>query len=326
MLGVFLSAAGRGFIMRHHSSRGIFAIAFGLLAVATTAQAGNESWVSATGTNTGTCPITAPCRTFQFAHDQTNNNGAINVLTSGNYGPLTISKPISIVADGVEAVINSGANGAGIIVQAGANAIVSLRGLSIDLRGTANTGINFVSGAALHVQNCVIRRSVDGIRFVPASGTSELYVADSVVAGANNYGIEVSPTGSGGATAVLERVRVEKASSIGIAFFSNNTTGSITATVRDSVAAGSGGNSGISAFGGGGGTTNVMIDRSASVNNSTGIGAGGAGTTVRIGDSTVSGNAVGLGIGSGGVIASYGTNKVNGNTVDGVTPTPVAMK
>ena len=36
-----------------------------------------------------------------------NNNGAINVLTSGNFGPLTITKPISIVADGVEATIGA---------------------------------------------------------------------------------------------------------------------------------------------------------------------------------------------------------------------------
>ena len=105
----FFSAEG-GFIMRHHAiSIRVFAVACGLLASASIAQAANETWVSGTGTDAGNCPRTAPCRTFQFAHDQTNNNGAINVLTSGNFGPLTITKPISIVADGVEAVINTGA-------------------------------------------------------------------------------------------------------------------------------------------------------------------------------------------------------------------------
>ncbi len=97
------------------------------------AQAAIATWVSGTGSDAGNCQITAPCRTFAFAHDQTNNNGAINVLSSGNFGPLTITKPISIVSDGVEAVINTGANGAGIVVQAGA-AAVSLRGLTIDMR------------------------------------------------------------------------------------------------------------------------------------------------------------------------------------------------
>jgi hypothetical protein len=45
-------------------------------------------------------------------------------------------------------------------------------------------GIGFVSGGALHVQNCVIRKAGSGILFLPASGTPELYVADSVIADA----------------------------------------------------------------------------------------------------------------------------------------------
>ena len=111
--------------MRHDSlSIGIIAIACGLSINAGTALAANETWVSGTGTDAGNCPRTAPCRTFQFAHDQTNNNGAINVLSSGNFGPVTITKPISIVAEGVEAVINTDAGGAAIIVQAGGGAIV----------------------------------------------------------------------------------------------------------------------------------------------------------------------------------------------------------
>ena len=115
-----------------------------------TAQAAIATWVSGTGTDTGTCPITAPCRTFQFAHGQTNANGGINVLSSGNFGPLIITKSISIVAQGVEAVINTGASdgGGGISVQASAAAVVSLRGLTIDMRGTDNRGIGFASGAA----------------------------------------------------------------------------------------------------------------------------------------------------------------------------------
>ena len=56
-------------------------------------------------------------------------------------------------------------------MQAGGGAVISLRGLTIDMRGTANDGIGFVSGGALHVQNCVIRKAENGILFLPASGT-----------------------------------------------------------------------------------------------------------------------------------------------------------
>ena len=298
--------------MRHHLLPiGILAITCGLLANAAPARAAAQTWVSGTGTNAGNCPITAPCKTFQYAHNKTNADGVLNVLSAGSFGPLTITKPISIVADGVEAVIpRAGSNGAAILIQAGASDVVSLRGLTIDVAG--NNGISFVSGAALHVRNCVIRRTTTGINFVPASGTSELHVADSAIADASSNGISVLPTGSGGAKVVIERVRVENAAGSGILFTGQATGGSITATVRDSVSAGNG-SVGIRADEGGGGTTEVTVDRSAAVNNDTGIGANGAGARIHIGDSTVSGNvSAALLTVAGGAINSYQTNKMTG--------------
>jgi hypothetical protein len=305
--------------------------AFSLAASISTAQAAAQTWVSGTGTDTGTCPRTAPCRTFQFAHDRTNNNGAINVLSSGNFGPVIITKPISIVAEGVEAVINTGASNGegGISVQAGAAAIVSLRGLTLDMRGTDNRGIAFSSGAALHVQDCVIRRANNGIVFLVLSGTSELYVADTVVANSDASGIIVQPHGSASAKAVFDRVRVENGQGHGFSMSGSATTGSLMATVRDSVAAGNG-NTGIFANVSAG-TTTVMIDRSASVNNAIGVRVHtniqfpGGTATARIGNSTVSGNTTGL-LTEGGVIESYGTNQVNGNSVNGSPSDTIDMK
>jgi hypothetical protein len=314
--------------MRHHSlSIGISAIAIacGLLANAAPAQAAAQTWVSGIGTNAGNCPITAPCRTFQFAHNRTNAGGTINVLSAGSFGALTITKSVSIVADGVEAaILGGGAIGAAILIQAGADDIVSLRGLTIDLRGAADIGISFVSGAALHVHNCVIRKSTNGIDFTPASGTSELTVADSVIADISTIGIRVVPTGSAGAQATLDRVRVENGGH-GIVFGGSTTTGSIAATVRDSVSAGNSAGTGIHVEESGGGTTVVTVDRSASVNNGNGIVANGAGATIRLGDSTVTGNINGL-FANGGVIASYETNKVNGNGFDGSPTSTIPMR
>jgi hypothetical protein len=312
-------------------TRVILALACGLIATAP-AQAAVETWVSGNGTDSGNCQITAPCRTFQFAHGQTNNNGTINVLSSGIFGPLTITKPISIVAQGVEAVINTGADGAGIIVQAGGAAVVSLRGLTIDLRGTDNQGIAFLSGAALHVRGCVIRKATDGISFAPVSGVSELYVADTLIADIAGTGISVRPTGSGGLPsgsaeilAMVNRVRVEQSLS-GMEFSGLGTTGTITATVRDSAVTGTREGTGISGRESSGGTTTVMIDRTSVVNNSLGVRSTGAGATVLIGDSVVTGNANGLVVTSGGVMRSYGTNQVNGNSIDGSPSSTIGMK
>jgi hypothetical protein len=314
--------------MRHHSLPAwILALAVSLLAGASMAQAGIETWVSATGVDSGTCPITAPCRTFAFAHNQTNGQGAINVLSSGNFGPLTITKPISIVAQGVEAIINTTipaeAGAAGIIVQAGAAAIVSLRGLTIDLRGTGDDGIRFVSGAALHLHDSFIRRAVNGILFAPADGTSELHIADTVVADTTGFGLVVRPTGSASVVAMVNRARAENGQS-GFEFSGLATTGAIAATVRDSMIMGTREGTGIIARDGSGGTTTVMLDHTAVTNNSLGVRVAGTGATILIGNSTVTGNANGL-VSTTGVMQSYGTNKVSGNTIDG-TPSLIGMQ
>ena len=305
----------------------ILAILVGLLAHVGAAWAVPATWVAGTGSDAGACPITAPCRTFQFAHGRTNAGGVINVLSAGSFGPLTIAKSISIAADGVEAAIFGASSGAAIKIQAGAADIVSLRGLTIDLQGSGNIGISFLSGAALHVHNSVIRGSTDGIRFAPASGNSELYLADSVIATSSSRGVRVEPSGSAGAKVVLDRVRVENApfSSFGIIISGFSTSGSIKATVRETVTAGNA-TIGIVASEDGSGTTTVMIDRSASVDNTTGIQATNAGATILIGDSTVTRNTTGLKPFSGGVINSYGTNKVAGNTNDGAATNIIPMQ
>jgi hypothetical protein len=75
-------------------------LALGLSAVP--AQAGpNWTWVSGHGTDSGACPLAAPCRTFAFALTQTAAGGEIYVLDPAGYGTVTITKAISIVNDGV---------------------------------------------------------------------------------------------------------------------------------------------------------------------------------------------------------------------------------
>ncbi len=320
---LYTPAGNGGFVMRHQAPLiGVFAAACGLLVNAGVAQAAAETWVSATGSDAGTCPRTAPCRTFAFAHSQTNNNGAINVLNSSNFGPLIISKPISIVADGVEAVINTahGACSCGIHINAPETAIVSLRGLTIDMCGTDNSGIAFSTGAALHVSDSVIRKAFNGFFIIPGSGTPELHVADLIIADSESTGMLINPQGSAGINVVLERVQVEKAVNTGIWFRGDVSSGAVTGAVRGGVVSGVA-NNGILISEAGGGTNQVTIDRSVLANNVTGLRVTGAGATGRIGNSTLSGNsASGFSTASGGVIDSYGTNKMGGNGSDG-TPT-----
>src|SRR6266568_6474658 len=88
--------------------------------------------VSANGNDANTCHCTQPCRSFQRAHDQTLADGEITVLDPAGYGPVTITKSISIVNDGGgEASIQVSGGGIGILVRAPAAAYVNLRGITI---------------------------------------------------------------------------------------------------------------------------------------------------------------------------------------------------
>ena len=74
-------------------------IAVGLISAP--AQALNiRSFISANGSDANACTRTAPCRTLQKAHDETNSGGEINLLDPADYGTVIISKAISIVNDG----------------------------------------------------------------------------------------------------------------------------------------------------------------------------------------------------------------------------------
>src|SRR5262249_53577450 len=142
-------------IMRRHALLLCVIVAGGAL-LANAEPAGATSfatWVAGTGADVGACTVAAPCRTFAYALTQTKSGGTISVLSPGDFGPVHISKAVSIIADGVEAGIftGSGSDGAAITVEAGSNDSVVLRGLAIDMHRNGNAGIRFLKGKALHV-------------------------------------------------------------------------------------------------------------------------------------------------------------------------------
>ena len=128
-----------------------------LIAFAMPAQALNtRSWISGKGADNAGCgPIATPCRTLQFAHDQTAAGGEIDVLDPAGYGAVVINKSISIVNDGVGvAGVLAGAGANAITINAGASDRVLLRGLAIEGASTGANGVvhygSNVSSKALH--------------------------------------------------------------------------------------------------------------------------------------------------------------------------------
>jgi|SRR5215475_6523039 len=280
---------------------------------ATPAQALNtRSFISALGSDANPCTLSAPCRTLAFAITATTAKGEINILDPADYGTVTIDKSISIVNGGVgSAGILVPSGGTGITINAGAADVIYLRGLVIEGAGVGSHGIVFNTGRFLTIENCVVRNlTSSGINLIPSANStfsiSNTYVAD-IGHGFGSSGILVTPNGAGNVTAVLNRVEAHNNGGNGIIISGSLSTGSVKATVADSVAAHNGGD-GFAVFSNGA-TTEVTIVRCTAAHNASGAHAQGSGATVSLAQSTMTGNVIApWAATSSGVMKSYGDN------------------
>src|SRR5262245_36913594 len=124
-----------------------------------------RAFVSAHGVDTNPCSFAAPCRTFQHAHDILASGGEIDVLDPAGYGPLNISKSISIQGHGYAGLSVASGN-AITITAAGIN--VNVRGLLMDGVGTGAIGISDSFGAKINIEDSLIRNfTTRGIDIFP---------------------------------------------------------------------------------------------------------------------------------------------------------------
>src|SRR5262249_53660190 len=238
-----------------------------------------------------------PCPALGGALAEGATGGEVIVEASGGYGPLAITKAVSInAAPGVVAF-----SGLPVTVNA-SNAVVVLRGLIIDGGGAAGSGIDAQAVGSLHVESCVILGfNGNGINF---SSSGQLFVKDTMVRNTSNYGIFIAPA-SLTARASIDSSRIEN-NQVGVVSFS-----SASATITESVLAGQT-LIGASA----GGTGELTIESCLVANNFVGI-TSNAGTTIRVSNTTVTDNSTGLSI-VGGALLSRSNNTVEGNGTNGV--------
>ena len=266
----------------------------------------SRTWVSGVGDDANPCSRTAPCKTFAGAISRTAPKGEINIIDGAGFGAVTITKSISIVAEGATGGILASLT-TGVIVNAGAADVVVLRGLDINGFGNGINGIRFLAGAELHVENCQIYGFTGKGISVESATASQIFVKDTDIhtnVGTNGGGILLSRTGVGSVKATIERVRTN-GNRFGI-----RVEDATRATVVGSTASGNNTNGFIAS-----GSAFLTLDGSvASDNVNNGINSG-AGATVRISNMVVTGN--GTGLSGGGAILSFGNNQVVGNGVDG---------
>ncbi len=287
---------------------------FSFCALSSVAHAqATRTWVSGVGDDANPCSRTAPCKTFAGAISKTSTGGEIDVLDPGGFGAVTITKSISIEADGVIAgVLVAGTNG--IVVNTPAGSSVTLRGLTIEGIGTGLSGILFNNQGTLHIEHCYINNfTKNGIDFEPTAA-SALFVSDTITQNNTLNGVFVMPSGSGTAAVTMTTTLSKKNSNTGM-IFEDGTT----ATVTNSEAASNSFN-GFTTISNATAVT-LTVENSTSDNNGTnGIRSDGTNSTVRISNDTVTGNATGLNP-QGGALISFGNNYVKGNTTSDGAPT-----
>jgi hypothetical protein len=291
---------------------GTFALLSALLIAQPAAALLNRTFVASTGINTGSCAVSAPCRTFAYALTQTVAGGEIVAIDSAGFGPVTIDRSVALIAPpGVYAGV-SVFSGTGVTIAAGASDVVVLRGLVITGLGGA-PGVSVSQAAAVHIEKCLVAGFAgvggDGIDIVPSSPVN-VFISDSIVRG-NQDGIladgfraptsrlEVSRTRIQDGVAGVELINITRASIVD-SLIGHNTAGIIAFVDATSSV-----------------NADIAIDRTALVDNTNdSIVASGTfppRSVVNVSNATIAGNGGGITAQDGGFIRVM-SSQIDGNT------------
>lgn len=283
-----------------------------------------RTWVSPTGSDANPCTLQQPCRNFGAAVDAVADGGEVVALSSGGFGPVTLTKAVALIApEGVHAAIAPTTGNAVTINAPGLNDTVVLRNVYLNSQGAEN-GILATAVSALHVEGSVVSGFSDGVRFEAAGG--RLALSDSVVRDCTNYGIAVS--GGSDVRAVISnsqlhynatgirvvnaRVAIRDTASTarpaGVAFWAHSGS---SVSIDGSTAAG--GNFGFYVR-----SSGIMVVRNCVASSNDGSGAyADLEGVMFVSHSVISGNGLGVGTSGGGLVRSAGENILQGNTTNG---------
>ena len=143
------------------------------------------TYVSGKGNDSGNCSSPAnPCRTFQFAVNQTAAGGEVKALDPADYRPVTTNKSISITGVDGAGIDTNGGNAITLSIESGA---INLANLIIqNVSGSGTNGIlNAVTPSfpfpsfSLTITHCTVRGFNTGIDLV--GGAIRFLIADTVV-------------------------------------------------------------------------------------------------------------------------------------------------
>jgi hypothetical protein len=307
----------------------IIAAGLALVAVlpAAPAQAQRDRvFVASYGSDSNPCTFGSPCKTFQQAVGVVAANGEVTAIDSAGFGPVTITKGVTITSpNGVEAGIQALSGGDAIDILA-PGADVTLRGLTLNGADVGHNGIVFNSGSSLTIADCVVQYFTgSGIVIQPASGPVSFVVTNTFASNNGDGGIFYQPTGgsTAAATGVIDHVVATK-NHDGITVNTISGGGATTAAISNSVSSNNT-NYGILATTTSG-AIGLSIDNTSVSGNAIGIEADGP-PKVMLGRSVITDNTqVGVhNATTSNTLYSYQDNRINGNGTSTSDDVPTAL-
>ena len=296
----------------------VMAIAIFMFAAVSIAQAqASRTWVSGVGDDANPCSRTAPCKTWAGAISKTAACGEIDALDPGGFGAVTITKSITLDGTGTFASILASLV-SGIVINAAATDVITIRGISINGFCNGINGINILQAKAVNVEDCVIFRfnTGNGIT-VNETGDLRLNVRNTVIRDNTLDGINTftsSPT-------LKVRVSLEHVSLVGNGNGLHARSGSF-AEARRSVFSNNITNGVFGDAAGSNSSAVFLWECQISNNGGNGVRAGNAGNVgtsgVQIAQNQINMN-VGNGVlsSTGGAVSTFGNNSILGNGTDG---------
>lgn len=260
-----------------------------LAAVSTQASALNtRTWISGHGVDQASCgPIASPCRTLQYAHDNTISGGEVDVLDPAGYGALVISKAINVVNEGVGvAGALSAAGGNAITVNAGTSDNVTLRGLSIEGAGTGANGVVFYSGGTLTISKCTVTNfsgntndAGNGIKIAHSSGNPTIVIFDTTISNNPHIGLLYLPSGTGTGKISVDHSTISN-SGYGFNMYTANSsgTGGVSGSITNSFVTSNG--QAMQIISGSSSQLQLSIDNVSAMNNGFGLNTDGPRTVI----------------------------------------------
>jgi hypothetical protein len=283
----------------------------------------NRTFVSGAGSDSNPCSLTSPFRTFGQAISVTNSGGEVIVLTSAGYGRFTINKAVTVEAPagvyaGITATGSSDSGSSdGIDINAGPMDTVILRGLTVNGQdNTGGNGIVFNSGAALHIESCVVNGFTDG-GGITINNFGNIFVTDTI-ARSNFDGILFEASGAGKAYIAMDNVYLDDNAGTGLLVGPDGSSATVTAAIRNSSTSDDSG-SGMAAIGS---DAHLDIENCLIANDGAGVFATNN-ATVSISNCAITGCSFGYN-NVGGTIDTRGQNTVIGNEHSGGNLTALA--